>query len=402
VVPAAVALDAFLFAPTLAGRTPITGPERLILVAYALVAVPLLLVRRRAPVPVFVGLLAHSLLARVLVPLSHPTACLLVGLGSVSERRPIRDSIPALLATLGTSAFTVREAVVTEADRSLRVGTLIAASGAYLVIDSAVWAFGWWLGRTERRLAEGDRRRAADLESERLRAEATLAAERGRIARELHDIVAHSVTVMVLQAAGARRLLERRPDLAAQALGTIEDVGVRTMEELRRLLGVLRQSGHVGPSSGDEPMAGLAQLDDLVQSVRANGIAIRVDVVGEPEPLDASVDLAAYRVVQEGLTNVAKHSGPGTTAIVALAWSPDRLVVTVRDDGAGSGGTRAHLSTGHGLLGLRERVGIAGGELHTRALEEGGYLVEAWLPLRLAREDGADVEPSPEPTSGRA
>jgi signal transduction histidine kinase len=355
------------------------------------------LVRRRAPVAAFVGLLAHSLLPPHHHPASHPTACLLLGLGTVAERRPLRDSLPALLATLGTSAFTVREAVLTEADADLRLGTLVAASGAYLVIDTAVWAFGWWSGRSGRRLAEAERRRAAELTSERLRAEEALAAERSRIARELHDIVAHSVTVMVLQAAGARRVIERQPHVAAQALGTIEEIGVRTMDELRRLLGVLRQSGHLAPAAEDEPITGLSHIDQLVDSVCGNGIAVQMDVCGIPESLDASVDLAAYRVVQEGLTNVAKHGDPGTAATVRLGWRTDRLVVTVRDDGAGSRlPGAAYLSTGNGLLGLRERVGIAGGELHTQPLPAGGYLVEAWLPLRQARGDGPGERLSPD------
>jgi signal transduction histidine kinase len=387
-----VTVDVLVFSSSLGGREPASGEGRLLIVAYALVAGLLLLARRRAPLAVFGALLTHSLLARLIVPASYPTACLLVGLASVAYRRPTRESVPALLGAFLASSFIVHEAVVTETDPALRTGTMLATAGAYLLFDTGAWAVGWWSGRTGRRVAEVEERRSRELEEQRARAEAALAAERGRIARELHDIVAHSVTVMVLQAAGARRVIGRRPDLAVPALTTIEEVGTRAMGELRRLLGVLRESDAAGSAAGTQPLAGLAELARLLDAVGSNGIEAKVEVAGTPQPLDVSVDLAAYRVIQEGLTNVAKHAGPGSTCRVAMDWTVDRLVVTVQDDGAGTAASGADaLSTGNGLLGLRERVAIVGGSLSAGPVDAGGFRLQASLPTAIRPPRVADV-----------
>lgn len=378
----ALLVDVLVFSTSLGGREPATAAGRLAIISYAAPAAAALLLRHRAPVAVFGVLAGHSVLARLLLPESHPTACLLVGLAAVAQHRPPRVALPALAMALGISALVVQEAVTTEPNAAMRTGTLLATASAYLLIDGVAFATGWWAGRNRRRLEEMEQRGRADLEAQRTRAAEALTAERTRIARELHDIVAHSVTVMVLHAAGARGVLESAPDLAARSLRTVEDVGGQAMDELRRLLGVLRDSGAPGSVMDDPTLAGLAQLDELVDPVARSGVVVQLVRTGTPATLDPSVDLAAYRLIQEGLTNVSKHAGPGTTCVIALAWGSDRLIVSVRDDGAGTVATHAaEISTGHGLLGLRERIAIAGGALRA-GRDSKGYLVEAWLPLR--------------------
>ena len=197
------------------------------------------------------------------------------------------------------------------------------------------------------------------------------AEERRRIAREMHDVVAHSVSVMVVQAGGARRILARDPERAVEAAAHIEDVGRAALTEMRRLLGVLQH--------GDEraPQPTLRELDALVERTRTAGLPVSLTVEGEPRPLPAGMDLAAYRVVQEALTNAIKHAGAAPTE-VTVRWQPSHLELEIVDNGAraanGNGG-------GHGLVGMQERVRLYDGELRTGRRDGGGFAVVARLPL---------------------
>jgi signal transduction histidine kinase len=197
------------------------------------------------------------------------------------------------------------------------------------------------------------------------------AEERRRIAREMHDVVAHSVSVMVVQAGGARRILDRDPARAVDAAAHIEEVGRAAMAEMRRLLGVLHHSDERAP----QPT--MRELGALVERTRAAGLPVSLNVEGEPQSLPAGMDLAAYRVVQEALTNAIKHAGAAPTE-VTVRWEPEHLELEIVDNGApaanGSGG-------GHGLVGMEERVRLYDGELRAGRREGGGFEVVARLPL---------------------
>jgi signal transduction histidine kinase len=234
----------------------------------------------------------------------------------------------------------------------------------------------WWVGRLVRQ-----RTRQAEelvLLAERERERETKAAaeeERARIARELHDVVSHSISVIAVQAQAVRRRLGPEHVREIDDLRAVETTARDAMAEMRRLFGVLRADGEPASLA---PQPGLDQLDRLVEQTRAAGLDVTVSVVGEPQPLPPGVDLAAYRVVQEALTNSRRHSG-GSRASVAIRYEPSHLELTVEDDGrrpaAVNGG-------GHGLRGMRERVALYGGELETGRRDDGGFRVRARLRFR--------------------
>lgn len=249
---------------------------------------------------------------------------------------------------------------------------------------NAVFLLAPWLAA--RGLREREDRAAAlgaTLARERASQEAALhevvASERVRIARELHDIVAHSVSVMVIQIGAAR--MQLGPQAASEApLLAAEDVGRQALADLRRLLGVLRTDDPARdvPGGGPRPpQPGLSQLDTLVSQTRAAGMVIDVQVEGDPVELPTGLDLTAYRIVQEALTNTLKHSG-ATATTVRMAYTPSSLHVDVSDDGAH---TPTDDGTGHGLVGITERVSLFGGTVTTGRVAGGGWRVHAELPL---------------------
>ena len=242
----------------------------------------------------------------------------------------------------------------------------------------AAWLMGWTLHR-RRVQAVRLEDRAARLEREREEnARAAVAEERARIARELHDVVAHSVSVMVVQAQAAQRLVEaEQRDLQRQALGSIETTGRQALVEMRRLLGVLRRTD-ADPSLAPQP--GLDDVDELIGQSREAGLPVELKVEGEPEPLPPGVDLSAYRIVQEALTNTLKHAGPAR-ARVTIRYRNNEVELEITDDGAGTG---TGGGSGQGLIGMRERVAIYGGVLES-GRQDGGYLVRARLPLDANR-----------------
>jgi signal transduction histidine kinase len=223
-----------------------------------------------------------------------------------------------------------------------------------------------------------------ELEERAERAEALRAAEareavteeRTRIARELHDVVAHSVSVMVVQAGAARRIAERDPVRAAEALGTIERVGRESLEELRRVLGVLRADGSAG--NGTAPQPDLDGLDGLVARCAEAGLAVDLVVDGPVRPVPPGIGLTAYRIVQESLTNVLKHAG-AQAASVTLGYRPDAITIEVGDDGRGAAADSG--PAGHGIAGMRERAATCGGSLRAGPRPGGGFRVRAVLPI---------------------
>jgi signal transduction histidine kinase len=218
--------------------------------------------------------------------------------------------------------------------------------------------------------AERSESRVATLESER---ELVLRAERARIARELHDVIAHSVSVIVVQAGAAEPLVDEDPEQARAALRSIRSTAGEALGEMRRLLGILR-------TADDEltldPQPSVARLDPLLVQARAAGLDVGLEVVGEPRPLTPGLDLAAYRIVQEALTNTRKHGG-ASRARIALRYGHSELEVEVADDGSGTGPSGAG---GHGVVGMRERVALYGGTLHVGAQPGGGFIVRVVLP----------------------
>ncbi|MFB4285410.1 sensor histidine kinase [Nonomuraea sp. MTCD27] len=240
-----------------------------------------------------------------------------------------------------------------------------------------------------RRQLRADRHRLAELQQAQADAmRRAVAEERSRIAAELHDVVTHNVNVMVIQAGAARKVMDVQPEQSKQALLAIESGGRAAMAELRHVMGLLAGPGgeHLdgpsnGPSDGLEPQPGLDQLDALVERVRAAGVPVRV-AVSPPGPLPPGIDLAAYRVVQEALTNTIKHA-PGAAASVTVGHDGDWLEIEVTDTG-GTRGAGPRTGDGRGLIGLRERLAVYGGTLDAGRTAEGGFRIKARVPWRSA------------------
>jgi signal transduction histidine kinase len=263
----------------------------------------------------------------------------------------------------------------TDADLVDAAFASLALAGAWVLGDRA---------RVQRALAAELRERAARVERERAgEARRAVATERARIARELHDVVAHHVSMMVVQAEAGPVVVATEPARAAGAFEAIAATGRQALVEMRRLLGVLRGDGDQPASLTPQP--GLADVASLVEQVGRAGLRVELVVEGTEAPLPAGVDLSAYRIVQEALTNAVKHGGPGR-ARVLVRYGEHDLEVQVRDDGgAGRPTARAEPAdgrAGQGLAGMRERVSLFGGELHAGPGPGGGFTVDARLPLR--------------------
>jgi signal transduction histidine kinase len=216
------------------------------------------------------------------------------------------------------------------------------------------------------------------LEHERERSnDLAVAEERARIARELHDVVAHGLSVIAIQADAAEAALDADPSKARKPVAEIKQAARSSLAEMRGLLGLLREEGD---GENRAPLPGIAQLPELIERSRAGGLEIRLDVSGTPREVPQGIDLAAYRIIQESLTNVRKHAHSAPTS-VALNWGDDRLKLSVRDSGPGPG---AADENGHGLIGMRERARAHGGTIATGAADEGGFEVVATLPLEDA------------------
>jgi signal transduction histidine kinase len=344
--------------------TDLDGPRWLVVLAGLGLSLPLA-ARRRFPlaVEICVGAVAVAM-----------AAWLVDGYAGVS---PL---IPVLIAAYSTAVHARGRVAFAGLIVALAVPGLIA-----LVMGSTVWGdyvfpnlilgFGWlagWLVRSRTELAARLHEEAVRVEDEReLLAEIAVAEERRRIARELHDIVAHSMSVMVVQAGGARRILDRDPARAADAAAQIERTGREALSEMRRLLGVL------GVDAERAPQPGMDQVGELVGRARAAGLPVELEVEGDRRHLPAGVDLTGYRIVQEALTNTMKHAASAPTS-VHIRYGDDALELQIADRGT----VALRLDDpGHGLIGMRERVRVVGGELHAGPRAGGGFDVRARLPL---------------------
>ena len=261
----------------------------------------------------------------------------------------------------------------------LFVAAVVHGQSAGNAIPNYVWLLAAWaVGRTVRSW----RQKSAALElanrelaeQRELQAQAAVTIERGRIARELHDVVAHNVSMMVVQAGAAQRVLEGPQPDVRNALEAIAHTGRQTVDEMRTLLGVLRETND---PTALKPQPGLAELERLVDGIRSAGLPVTLRVEGDPQGLPQALDVSAFRIVQEALTNTLKHAGPARADVV-VRYEPGAVTLEVRDSGAGKANGSG---TGHGLVGMRERVAMFGGELDAAAQPGGGFAVRARLPV---------------------
>jgi signal transduction histidine kinase len=251
----------------------------------------------------------------------------------------------------------------------------------FLAYNGGLLALPWVAGAAIRSLRQSKLEladRAVELHREREEnARQAVFAERVRIARELHDVVAHHVSVMGVQAGAARRVMQRQPEKAAEALSSIEASSRQAVLELHRLLGFLRRDGEADEIA---PQPGLAQLGDLVAEAAQGDLSVDLSIEGEPRPLSPTLEVSAYRVIQEALTNTRKHSGGGR-AMVRVLYGPATLEVEVLDDGRACRDGATHSEGGQGLIGMRERAGLHGGHFRAGPRPEGGFAVHATFPV---------------------
>lgn len=358
---------------------------------------------RVAAVPVFLG---YSVVVALRRRLPERMLLLAVALGLAQLAFGVRPS-PANFAML-VITYTVATVGERWASR-LALGCSLCAAGLAqlrwpdeapgnwlrdvftIAVMTVPFVLAWVLGdslRTRRAYFDQLEERAARLEREReAQSKVAVAAERARIARELHDVVAHNVSVMVVQADGAAYVMDAAPDQARQALETISSTGRQALAEMRRLLGVLR-TGDTRESGEYVPQPDVEQIEDLIEQVRQTGLAVDFKIEGTPRQLPSGVELTAYRIVQEALTNTRKHGGPDAGASVRLVYFDDGLGLLIEDDGRGAahelyedGGADG---AGHGMIGMRERVGMVGGTLDAGPRPGGGFRISALLPLKPA------------------
>jgi signal transduction histidine kinase len=336
--------------------------------------VPLVL-RRVAPIPVLlvtgVATIAHALLAEG--PL-NTTLGSLIALYTAAEATDRRTS-GILAIALGAAMGAL---IAGRAGLPQSLGALVQTELAVLVS----WLVGTW-SRERRAYIGVVEERAARAEHDREeRARRAVGEERERIARELHDVVTHHVSVIVIQAGAARRALGKRPDDVAAAVAAIDNAGRRALTDMRRLLGIL---GPADAADGEplEPMPGLDRLGELVESVRAAGLPVELSIAGERGPLDPGIELSAYRIIQEALTNTLKHAD-GARARVAVRFEPTAVEIDVSDHGGvGSRDIAVDEQPGRGLIGMRERVAVFGGDFEAQR-RDGGFHIRARLPIEPA------------------
>jgi signal transduction histidine kinase len=339
-----------------------------------------------------VALLVLLLLGRRRFPFGAPAAVWVLAVGlSFVDGRLIAGTATVLLAgmaagfLLGALHDALKE----------RIGLAVVLIGALLtvyndpehvaasfILTPTFFAGAWFGGFAVRQRvvqAEAAEERARNAEEQRATAaRIAVAEERTRIARELHDIVAHAVSVMVLQVGAVRHGLPRALAADKQALATVEQAGRSALAEMRQLLGAMRQEGQPLALT---PQPGLDNLDGLMQDVVRAGLPVELHIDGDPAPLPRAIDVSAYRIIQEALTNVLKHAR-ATHADVLVRYEPEELEIEVRDDGRG---TPALDGVGHGLVGIRERVKIYGGQMSTHNAENGGFVLRTRLPIRETR-----------------
>jgi signal transduction histidine kinase len=349
---------------------PGEGPRAVFIVGTLLWTLPLLLRRRlpfAAPVFAFSVQAGSAFVDPTIGTETTATIALFLTFWVVGAYNEGSQAITG--AAIGCSSV----AVVAQQD--VHVGLEEAISGC--VMGGAICLIAYTLQRRTK-LAGEHVEHAARVEREREeRTRAAIEEERKRIARELHDVIAHTVSVMTVQAGAARLLLDEEPERAAGPLLAVEETGRQALTDLRRLFEIMQEEASTTTSG---PQTGLADLDGLLAHTRRAGLPVELAVEGHPRALTPGVDLAAYRIVQEALTNARKHAGPAR-AHVAVRYGPEALDLEITDDGRASTKGR---NGGHGLVGMRERAALYGGELAAGPRTEGGFIVRARLPIEAA------------------
>jgi signal transduction histidine kinase len=349
----------------------------------ALVATLPVAVRRYWPLPVLCIVLAASVAAMAIGTGKDPSIMVALAIYIVALRLPRRTAVAALACSL---SLTVAGFVAGAWARQGDAGAGASRVAASVVVISAAWTLGIAV-RQQRAYTAGLReqaeRRAQAQVAEGRRA---LTQERLRIARELHDIVAHSMSLIAVQAGVGSYVAGSRPDEAARALSSIETTSRGALRDMRRLLGVLRDDDPAGPDL--QPAHGLGDLGDLIGATAAAGVKVRLEVRGTQRSLPPGVDLAAYRIVQEALTNVVKHAGTASGHVV-ITYEEDALAVEITDNGRGAAAAAVAEGPGHGIAGMRERAVLYAGEFSAGPLPGRGFRVAARLLL-----DGATGEPA--------
>ena len=354
-------------------------------------------VRRRFPVPAYAVALAIGV-AQVIFGIGdkftnsplQPTfadVAILVLLYTVAAERPRRVSLPSLAACAVLFLAVVARYNPGGTQPPHRLEFFIVTALLYLLAPASAWVLGDSMG-TRRAYSAALEERAVRAERERdAQAQIAVAAERARIARELHDVIAHNLSVMVAQADGGAYAFDATPERSRQALQQIGRTGRQALSEMSSLLGVLRTDPEAAPLA---PAPAAAEIEQLVAQAREAGMRVSHTVEGPVQPLPGGLSLSVYRIVQEALTNVRKHAGPGATAEVTLRYGPDDLIVRVTDDG-GTASPSANLPrytaayhepAGHGLAGMRERAAMYGGTVQAGPRPGAGFEVTARLPLR--------------------
>jgi signal transduction histidine kinase len=361
-----------------------TKPWLLLIWLYGLVTLVPLAWRDSAPMTIFATQWVFTVAAWQIMPHYPPIAGIPVALYAVSIHCSRKVSLLALLASFIPNALAAAVAFRVYDNPSEQFRSFIPNALFLFLMSGGAWAAGRLTGANKRHIQRLER------ESEAARQAEVLAAERRGLARELHDIVSHAVIVILLQAVGAARVADAdftqitETDFAKirESLENIRTVGAQTMAELRRLLSVL-ETGNLASLSIDEraPQPGLADMAELLTSLRVAGMPVTVHVEGIPHDLDPSVDLAAYRIMQEGLTNVLKHAGKDSNPRLRLVWKPPSLLIQIDNymDLAKEYSGPAS-PNGRGLVGLRERALAAGGDLVAGPQQGGGYRLTAILP----------------------
>ena len=344
------------------------GPLWFDLLAILAITLPLFFRRRfRFGAPVLIGavIALSSFVDKRLVPGNViPIVVAIAAFVMMGMLRDRTQAVAGLAIGIGVTA------IVAHNDPTGGVGNFVFTS----VVFAIAWTIGFLVSRKFHE-AEEARERATRAEREREeRAQVAVSDERARIARELHDVVGHSVSVMTVQASAARRLLRPQQEREREALLVVEKTGREALAEMRRMVGVLRRPEEA-PALAPQPS--LEQIESLVVHAREAGLHVELRIEGDPVELPAGIDLTAYRLVQEGLTNAIKHARADHAEVV-VRYGDDDVEVTVSDDGLGGGGGD---SGGHGLVGMRERVSVYGGELEAGPRAEGGFRLRATLPI---------------------
>jgi signal transduction histidine kinase len=368
------ALDLVGFSALLTGELPGW------VVGYAAAGFAALLWRRRVPRVVFVLLWLHAVVAAAAIGLYGPVVGVAIAVFTIADLCSPRTALGALVLSLVPVAIIAVSEAAT-APPELAVSAAVSSFTILSMVDVGAWSLGRWARAHRAELVRAQEQRRAE-------AAQAVAAERVAIARDLHDVVSHSVGVMTLQAAGARTVLAAgKAERATQALTDIENAGGRAMAELRRMLDILRAPGSDdGEPAGRRAHPTLGDLDELVDEMRAAGVPVRTATHGRPRELGASSELAVYRVVQEALTNVLKHAGAGAPTLVELRWSSADLTVQISNTAPAAPVRRAAGRAGYGLIGLRERMESVGGALTAAAEPDGGFRVTATVPVAAEPE----------------